>query len=123
MSILLDILLGAGLGVALTISFYIVYRFYDEKSAKYKRKETVKELQNNISKLKMQRSFLAKKCQLLSTENDSLKSKLWIASSELSNKDLELMEAKEENKLLLDRARELMSKVENILLKNSKYKQ
>ena len=90
---------------------------------KNKRKETTQELNENILTLKKQRTFLAKKCQAILLENDSLKSKLWTASINLNNKNSELMEAKEENKILLEKEKDLMSRIESILLANSKYKQ
>ena len=123
MSILLDILLGAVFGISIIVSAYIIYRIQETKSAKNKRKETTQELNENILTLKKQRTFLAKKCQTILLENDSLKSKLWTASINLNNKDSELMEAKEENKLLLEKEKDLMSRIEKILLANSKYKQ
>ena len=123
MSILLDILLGAVFGISIIVLTYIIYRIQETKSAKNKRKETTQELNENILSLKKQRTFLAKKCQRILLENDSLKSKLWTASINLNNKDSELMEAKEENKLLLEKEKDLMSRIEKILLANSKYKQ
>ena len=123
MSILLDILLGAVFGISIIVSAYIIYRIQETKSAKNKRKETTQELNENILTLKKQRTFLAKKCQAILLENDSLKSKLWTASINLNNKDSELMEAKEENKTLLEKEKDLMSRIEKILLANSKYKQ
>ena len=123
MSILLDILLGAVFGISIIVSAYIIYRIQETKSAKNKRKETTQELNENILTLKKQRTFLAKKCQAILLENDSLKSKLWTASINLNNKDSELMEAKEENKTLLEKEKDLMSRIESILLANSKYKQ
>ena len=123
MSILLDILLGAVLGISIIVSAYIIYRIQETKSAKNKRKETRQELNENILTLKKQRTFLAKKCQAILVENDSLKSKLWTASINLNNKDSELMEAKKENKTLLEKEKDLMSRIEKILLANSKYKQ
>ena len=123
MSILLDILLGAVFGISIIVSTYIIYRIQETKSEKNKRKETTQELNENILTLKKQRTFLAKKLQTILLENDSLKSKLWTASINLNNKDSELMEIKKENKLLIDKAKELISKVESILLANSKYKQ
>ena len=123
MSILLDILLGAAFGISIIVSAYIIYRIQETKSAKNKRKETTQELNENILTLKKQRTFLAKKCQAILLENDSLKSKLWTASINLNNKDSELMEAKEENKTLLEKEKDLMSRIESILLANSKYKQ
>ena len=123
MSILLDILLGAVFGISIIVSAYIIYRIQETKSAKNKRKETTQELNKNILTLKKQRSFLAKKCQAILLENDSLKSKLWTASINLNNKDSELMEAKEENKTLLEKEKDIMSRIEKILLANSKYKQ
>lgn len=123
MSILLDILLGAVFGISIIVLTYIIYRIQETKSAKNKRKETTQELNENILTLKKQRTFLAKKCQAILVENHSLKSKLWTASSELNNKDSELMEAKEENKLLLEKEKDLMSRIEKILLSTSKYKQ
>ena len=123
MSILLDILLGAVFGISIIVLTHIIYRIQETKSAKNKRKETTQELNENILTLKKQRSFLAKKCQSILLENDSLKSKLWTASINLNNKDSELMEAKEENKLLLEKEKDLMSRIEKILLANSKYKQ
>ena len=123
MSILLDILLGAVFGISIIVSAYIIYRIQETKSAKNKRKETTQELNENILTLKKQRTFLAKKCQTILLENDSLKSKLWTASINLNNKDLELMEIKKENKTLLEKEKDLMSRIEKILLANSKYKQ
>ena len=123
MSILLDILLGAVFGISIIVSAYIIYRIQETKSAKNKRKETTQELNENILTLKKQRTFLAKKCQRILLENDRLKSKLWTASTNLNNKDSELMEAKEENKLLLEKEKDLMSRIEKILLANSKYEQ
>ena len=123
MSILLDILLGAVFGISIIVSAYIIYRIQETKSEKNKRKETTQELNENILTLKKQRTFLAKKLQTILLENDSLKSKLWTASIKLNNKDSELMEAKEENKLLLEKEKDLMSRIEKILLANSKYKQ
>lgn len=123
MSILLDILLGAVLGISIIVSAYIIYRIQETKSAKNKRKETRQELNENILTLKKQRTFLAKKCQAILVENDSLKSKLWTASINLNNKNSELMEAKKENKTLLEKEKDLMSRIEKILLANSKYKQ
>ena len=123
MSILLDILLGAIFGISIIVSAYIIYRIQETKSAKNKRKETTQELNENIITLKKQRTFLAKKCQAILLENDILKSKLWTASSKLNNKDSELMEAKKENKALLEKEKDLMSRIEKILLTNSKYKQ
>ena len=92
-------------------------------SWKNKRKETTQELNENILTLKKQRTFLAKKIQAILLENDILKSKLWTASSKLNNKELDLMEAKKENKALLEKEKDLMSRIEKILLTNSKYKQ
>ncbi len=123
MSILLDILLGAAFGISIIVSAYIIYRIQETKSAKNKRKETTQELNENILTLKKQRSFLAKKCQAILLENDSLKSKLWTASINLNNKDSEIEEIKEENKALLEKEKDLMSRIEKILLANSKYKQ
>ena len=123
MSILLDILLGAVFGISIIVSAYIIYKIQETKSAKNKRKETRQELNENILTLKKQRTFLAKKCQTILLENDSLKSKLWTASINLNNKDSELMEAKEKNKLLLEKEKDLMSRIEKILLANSKYEQ
>ena len=123
MSILLDILLGAVFGISIIVLTYIIYRIQETKSAKNKRKETTQELNENILTLKKQRTFLAKKCQAILLENDSLKSKLWTSSINLNNKDSELMEAKEENKTLLEKEKDLMSRIEKILLANSKYKQ
>ena len=123
MSILLDILLGAVFVISIIVLTYIIYRIQETKSAKNKRKETTQELNENILTLKKQRTFLAKKCQAILLENDSLKSKLWTASINLNNKDSELMEAKEENKILLEKEKDLMSRIESILLANSKYKQ
>lgn len=123
MSILLDILLGAAFGISIIVSAYIIYRIQETKSAKNKRKETRQELNENILTLKKQRTFLAKKCQAILVENDSLKSKLWTASINLNNKNSELMEAKKENKTLLEKEKDLMSRIEKILLANSKYKQ
>ena len=123
MSILLDILLGAVFGISIIVLTYIIYRIQETKSAKNKRKETTQELNENILTLKKQRTFLAKKCQRILLENDRLKSKLWTASINLNNKDSELMEAKEKNKLLLEKEKDLMSRIEKILLANSKYKQ
>ena len=123
MSILLDILLGAAFGISIVVSAYIIYRIQETKSEKNKRKETTQELNENILTLKKQRTFLAKKIQAILLENDSLKSKLWTASGELNNKDSELMEAKKENKTLLEKEKDLMSRIEKILLANSKYKQ
>ena len=123
MSILLDILLGAVFGISIIVSAYIIYRIQETKSAKNKRKETRQELNENILTLKKQRTFLAKKCQTILLENDILKSKLWTASSELNNKDSELMEAREENKTLLEKEKDLMSRIEKILWANSKYEQ
>ena len=123
MSILLDILLGAVFGISIIVLTYIIYRIQETKSAKNKRKETTQELNENILTLKKQRTFLAKKCQRILLENDRLKSKLWTASINLNNKDSELMEAKEENKLLLEKEKDLMSRIEKILLANSKYEQ
>lgn len=123
MSILLDILLGAAFGISIIVSAYIIYRIQETKSAKNKRKETTQELNENILTLKKQRSFLAKKCQAILLENDILKSKLWTASINLNNKDSEIEEIKKENKTLLEKEKDLMSKIEKILLANSKYKQ
>ena len=123
MSILLDILLGAAFGISIVVSAYIIYRIQETKIEKNKRKETTQELNENILTLKKQRTFLAKKLQTILLENDSLKSKLWTASINLNNKDSELMEAKEENKTLLEKEKDLMSRIEKILLANSKYKQ
>lgn len=123
MSILLDILLGAVFGISIIVLTYIIYRIQETKSAKNKRKETTQELNENILTLKKQRTFLAKKIQAILVENDILKSKLWTASINLNNKDSELMEAKEENKTLLEKEKDLMSRIEKILLANSKYKQ
>ena len=123
MSILLDMLLGAVFGISIIVSAYIIYRIQETKSEKNKRKETTQELNENILALKKQRTFLAKKLQTILLENDSLKSKLWTASSKLNNKELDLMEAKEENKKLLEKEKDLMSRIESILLANSKYKQ
>ena len=123
MSILLDMLLGAVFGISIIVLTYIIYRIQETKSAKNKRKETTQELNENILTLKKQRTFLAKKLQTILLENDSLKSKLWTASSKLNNKELDLMEAKEENKKLLEKEKDLMSRIESILLANSKYKQ
>ena len=123
MSILLDILLGAVFGISIIVSAYIIYRIQETKSAKNKRKETTQELNENILTLKKQRTFLAKKIQAILVENDILKSKLWTASINLNNKDSELMEAKKENKTLLEKEKDLMSRIEKILLANSKYKQ
>ena len=123
MSILLDILLGAVFGISIIVSTYIIYRIQETKSEKNKRKETTQELNENILTLKKQRTFLAKKIQAILLENDSLKSKLWTSSINLNNKDSELMEAKEENKTLLEKEKDLMSRIEKILLANSKYKQ
>lgn len=123
MSILLDILLGAVFGISIIVLTYIIYRIQETKSAKNKRKETTQELNENILTLKKQRTFLAKKIQAILLENDSLKSKLWTASINLNNKDSELIEAKEENKLLLEKEKDIMSRIEKILLANSEYKQ
>ena len=123
MSILLDILLGAAFGISIIVSAYIIYRIQETKSEKNKRKETTQELNENILTLKKQRTFLAKKIQAILLENDSLKSKLWTSSINLNNKDSELMEAKEENKTLLEKEKDLMSRIEKILLATSKYKQ
>ena len=123
MSILLDILLGAVFGISIIVLIYIIYRIQETKSAKNKRKETTQELNENILTLKKQRTFLAKKIQAILLENDSLKSKLWTSSINLNNKDSELMEAKEENKTLLEKEKDLMSRIEKILLATSKYKQ
>ena len=123
MSILLDILLGAVFGISIIVLIYIIYRIQETKSEKNKRKETTQELNENILTLKKQRTFLAKKIQAILLENDSLKSKLWTSSINLNNKDSELMEAKEENKTLLEKEKDLMSRIEKILLATSKYKQ
>ena len=123
MSILLDILLGAVFGISIVVSAYIIYRIQETKSAKNKRKETTQELNENILTLKKQRTFLAKKIQAILLENDSLKSKLWTASSKLNNKDSEIEEIKKENKTLLEKEKDLMSRIEKILLATSKYKQ
>lgn len=123
MSILLDILLGAVFGISIIVSAYIIYRIQETKSAKNKRKETTQELNENILTLKKQRSFLAKKCQAILLENDILKSKLWTASINLNNKDSEIEEIKKENKTLLEKEKDLMSRIEKILLATSKYKQ
>ena len=123
MSILLDILLGAVFGISIIVLTYIIYRIQETKSAKNKRKETTQELNENILTLKKQRTFLAKKCQRILLENDRLKSKLWTASINLNNKDPEIEEIKKENKTLLEKEKDLMSRIEKILLANSKYKQ
>lgn len=123
MSILLDILLGAVFGISIIVLTYIIYRIQETKSAKNKRKETTQELNENILTLKKQRTFLAKKCQRILLENDRLKSKLWTASINLNNKDSEIEEIKKENKTLLEKEKDLMSRIEKILLANSKYKQ
>ena len=123
MSILLDILLGAAFGISIIVSAYIIYIIQETKSSKNKRKETTQELNENILTLKKQRTFLAKKCQRILLENDRLKSKLWTVSINLNNKDSELMEAKKENKTLLEKEKDLMSRIEKILLANSKYEQ
>ena len=123
MSILLDILLGAVFGISIIVSAYIIYRIQETKSAKNKRKETTQELNENILTLKKQRTFLAKKNQAILVENDILKSKLWTASINLNNKDSEIEEIKKENKTLLEKEKDLMSRIEKILLANSKYKQ
>lgn len=123
MSILLDILLGAAFGISIIVSAYIIYIIQETKSAKNKRKETTQELNENILTLKKQRTFLAKKCQAILLENDILKSKLWTASINLNNKDSEIEEIKKENKTLLEKEKDLMSRIEKILLATSKYKQ
>ena len=123
MSILLDILLGAVFGISIIVLTYIIYRIQETKSAKNKRKETTQELNENILTLKKQRTFLAKKCQAILVENDILKSKLLTASINLNNKDSEIEEIKKENKTLLEKEKDLMSRIEKILLANSKYKQ
>ena len=112
MSILLDILLGAVFGISIVVSAYIIYRIQETKSAKNKRKETTQELNENILTLKKQRTFLAKKIQAILLENDSLKSKLWTASINLNNKDSEIEEIKKENKTLLEKEKDLMSRIE-----------
>lgn len=56
-------------------------------------------------------------------ENDSLKSKLWTASINLNNKDSEIEEIKKENQTLLEKEKDIMSRIEKILLATSKYKQ
>lgn len=114
-------ILGVSIGAISMLAFNLYYSIKNSNSAKSKREKSRKVLEEEISKLKSQRSFLARKFKDLSDENDQLK----LVNLKKTREVVDLKEEKEklekENKQLKETNENLFSKMKGFIRTNTAY--
>ena len=114
-------ILGVSIGAISMLAFNLYYSIKNSNSAKSKREKSRKVLEEEISKLKSQRSFLARKFKDLSDENDQLK----LVNLKKTREAVDLKEEKEklekENKQLKETNENLFSKMKGFIRTNTAY--